>query len=62
MPVVSEIALNTVSAIREILSKMLASLIRMEETLKNAPLGALEEMELPREALRIQIHANPDER
>lgn len=47
----SEIALDTIKAIRERLNEIVADLNRMESALKNAPPGAIEEVELPKEAL-----------
>lgn len=47
----SDTALETVKVIRERLSEIIADLDRMEDALKNAPPGAIEEVELPKEAL-----------
>ena len=47
----SEIALDTIKAIRERLNEIIADLNKMEDALKNAPPGAIEEVELPKEAL-----------
>lgn len=47
----SEIALDTIKAIKERLTEAIADLDRMEHALMNAPPGAIEEVELPQEAL-----------
>ena len=47
----SDIALDTIKAIRERLNEIIADLNKMEDALKNAPPGAIEEVELPKEAL-----------
>ena len=47
----SEIALDTIKAVRERLNEAIADLNKMEEALQNAPPGAIEEVELPKEAL-----------
>ena len=47
----SEIALDTIKAIKERLSEVIADLDRMEDALHNAPPGAIEELVLPKEAL-----------
>lgn len=47
----SEIALDTIKATRERLTEVIVDLDRMEDALKDAPPGAIEEVELPKEAL-----------
>ena len=47
----SEIALDTIKAVRERLNEAIADLNKMEEALNNAPPGAIEEVELPKESL-----------
>ena len=47
----SGIALDTIKAIRERLNEVITDLDRMEDALHNAPPGAIDEIELPKEAL-----------
>jgi len=47
----SEIAIDMIKAIRERLNEIISDLSKMEDAMKNAPPGAIEEAELPKEAL-----------
>ncbi len=47
----NEIARDIIKAIRERLNEIIADLDKMEDALNNAPPGAVEEVELPKEAL-----------
>ena len=47
----SEITLDTIKEIRERLNEIIADLNKREDALKTAPPGAVEELELPKEAL-----------
>lgn len=47
----SEIALNTIKEVRERLNEIINDLNKREDALKIAPPGAIEEIELPKEAL-----------
>ena len=47
----SEIALDTIKEVRERLNEIIAYLNKREDALKTPPPGALEEIELPKEAL-----------
>ena len=47
----NEIALDTIKEVRERLNEIIADLNKREDALKTVPPGAIEEIELPKEAL-----------